>query len=755
MRLNAFIKNYLAGSRVLLAIVLMIVIGGAYYTTKLTVFYDLQAFFPQNDPDLDFYQAHLERFEEDDNFIYLAIRSEKTIFDSTFLHRFDRLTNDLSKLPNLVNTSSLSNLKEPVFTPLGGALQIPVIHTRQTDKYVSDSIKIFKDIRLINRYISADAKTVTILMKHESEMLEADLQVLVQKVEETTQAHGWKDYKIVGRAKSITSIVSAIGQEFAFYIMISACLAMIVMIFFLRRFWGVVITIGLILMCLLVFLGFLGLTGKPLDVMSPLFPTLILVVGMSDIIHLLSKYVDELNKGRDRETALVITAKEIGLATLLTSVTTSIGFLSLCTSNLNAIISFGAYAAVGVLLTYILVMAFIIAVITRIPPDRLMNRQKHSELWNNLMEKCYDLTLAFPKTILGISLLIFLGSLWGISQISTNVYLLGDVPKTSRLREDFTFFEKELSGVRVFEMAVMAKGDYRINDWVILQELEKLEVYLATIPEIGYPLSPLTLYKTLHKAHNGNLQDYFKLPEKASAIKKYDRKIKQANAKELDLLISEDGKYARMNANMQDLGSDQIHQLNRSVEKWIANNIDHDKVEFRLTGTGLMVDKNHEQLRQNLLYGLGLAFLCVSIIMMLLFKDVKMAFIALIPNIFPLLIAGGIMGWVGISLKASTSIIFTIAFGIAVDDTIHFLGKFNLQRRKGMKLEQAIKTTFLETGKAIFLTTVILFAGFFILVSSAFNATYYLGLLVSLTLVNALVADLFLLPVVLRMCIKD
>ena len=719
-----------------------------FFMGRLEVFYDLEAFFPQNDPNLDFYEAHKERFEEEDNFIYLAVESENGVFDSVYLHQLEQFSKELSDVPHIKRLSSITNLREPVFTPFGLNL-FPVLHLDQPEKYAADSTRIFQDERFLNRFVTKDGKTATILTWHEDNLLENEMRVMIDEIDAKIAAAPFEEVRVVGRARSITSIVNSIVSEFAFYIGFSIVFLLLVMAIFFRRLHGVAISMMAVNIGLILFMGMLGATGKTLDVMAPLFPTLMLVVGMSDVVHLLSKYIDEINSGKEKSEALRISVREIGWATLLTSVTTSIGFLSLYSSNLVAIKSFGVYAAAGVMIAYVSIMLFLMAVLPKIDPEKLMHVRHHNGFWDDLMERNFQFVKKNQKGILLFGILLFIASIWGISQVSMNVYLLGDVPQSDQLREDFAFFEEKLSGVRVFEVAVEAQGENRINDLAVLKQLEAFDQYIATVPEIGALNSPLTIYKSLHKANNSSLLEYYSLPDKQKTIKKYDRQIKKQRKAETNLVVTDDQLHARMSGNMIDLGSEKVGHLFTEIYAWIDQHIDPSLVRLQMTGTALMVDQNHVEMRESLIYGLCLAFLVVSILMTFLFRDIKMAFIALIPNVFPLLIAGAIMGFTGISLKASTSIIFTVAFGIAVDDTIHFLSKFRLNLSRGMSVEEAVRGTFIETGKALCLTTFILFAGFFILITSNFNATYYIGLLVSITLFTALIADLFLLPVII------
>ncbi len=735
-------------SNIIILSTLIITFVALFFASQLTVYHDLEAFFPHTDTDLDFYEVHRARFESDDNFILIAPVRKAGIFDSSFLQQVTQLTQALDTVSNTVNIASLTNFKEAMYTSFG-PVTIPILHVDDPSRYRDDSIKIFQDKRLVNKFISADATTLSIIVKHDSELGEKELSVLNESVKKILSHFQFESLHTAGRPETVAAIIESISSEFVFYAAWSTLLTLVVIWLLFRRLAGVALALISVLLGLCWFMGFLGFVGRPLDLMSPLFPTLMIVVGMSDVVHIFSKYLDEINKGNSQRKALRIAINEIGLATLLTSFTTAVGFASLYTGNIVAIKNFGIYAAIGVLMAYVVVIFFTTACMSKIVPQRLASLRQHSGFWDKWMEKCYVLVRDNQKIIALSGILVFLWCIWGISQINTNTVMLDDLPRNSRVRSDFHFFEDKMSGVRAFEVAVTAQKGHKINDLAVLQEIERFENYLATIPEIGTIYSPTTIYKSLHKANNGNALTAYQLPEKAKALKKYERQLKKAGrqSEAFNLLMTEDRKYGRINGNMKDLGSDKITVLNAKINGWITQNLNSKLAEFRITGTGLLVDKNHHYLRKSLFGGLGLAFLVVSLMMALLFRDIKMVFISLIPNVFPLLITGAIMGFAGIPLKASTSIIFTIAFGIAVDDTIHFLSKFKLQLNKGDTIDQAIRTTFLEAGKAICLTTLILVTGFIILATSDFKATSYVGLLVSITLFSALFADLFLLPV--------
>ncbi len=737
-----------------LVLLLLALVGALYYCTQLHFFHDLKAFFPDKDTDLDFYEEHRARFESDDNFVYIGLTNEPSVFDSSFLAQVAAFTDSCKQIHNIYSASSLCSLKDMVISPLG-PVQFPILHYDDPFTYRSDSIRIFADERLVNRYISQDATCLSVILKNVGDLPEGANKKINSDIESMLSKFGFADMPIAGRIHSTSVMIDGIVSELQFYTLISAAFVFFVLIILLQRFWGVILSFTAVVIGMILFMGFIGFSGQPLTLLSSLFPILSLVVGMSDVIHITSKYLDELHKGKTRKEAMRITVREIGLATLMTSLTTAVGFMSLYTSNISVIRQFGMLAAAGVFIAYLSVIIFSSAVLIKFGPNQIANLKNHHSFWDRLMESVYRITLKYRKLITAAFFTVMALCALGISMLSTNTYILSDIPRDTKLWKDFHFFEDKLSGIRPFELAVEAGPDRKLDELEVLQQIDNVETYIKQEQGMGTVVSPATLYKSIRKAHFANQPNSYKLAETEKEHAKYEKQIHRSKREEVNMLISSDKKYGRISSNVRDMGSDTIRMLNDRIMTWIAENTDAEKCSFRLTGTGLIVDKNHSYLRGNLLLGLTAALLVVSLFMAVLFRSLKMALISMIPNIIPLFCIAALMGFLDITLMASSSIIFTISFGIAVDDTIHFLSKFRLELAKGRSVDQAIHTTLLETGKALCITTVVLFFGFMVLAFSAFQATSYIGLLISFTLLIALISDLFVLPVLLSWFYKN
>jgi hypothetical protein len=388
-------------------------------------------------------------------------------------------------------------------------------------------------------------------------------------------------------------------------------------------------------------------------------------------------------------------------------------------------------------------------VLVNFDADQLSKPRAADQRGGGLLGRIFGWVSRHQRAVWAGSLLALIVFGFGLSQVSRNMFMLTSVPEESQIRQDFRFFENKFSGVRPIEIAILPQGDYDINDPAVIREVRKFEEHLTSYEPINHVVSPLTIYRTANKSlSNGKLSAYH-IPEDSSQFRKINQLLKQRGDGTFAAVMGSQQEMGRITGKMKDIGSENVKALYSKIRDYKADNINTSITDFRITGKMFLVDKNNDYLIGNLITGLALAFVVVGILMGLLFRQLKMVLISFIPNIIPLIIAGAVMGYFDITLKATTSIIFTIAFGIAVDDTIHFLSRFKLEQLKGAGRVMAMRRTFVETGKAISFTTIILLSGFSTLIFSDFTVTYYIGLLIGLTLASALIADLLLMPLLL------
>jgi predicted RND superfamily exporter protein len=730
-----------------------------YGCFNLKFSFDFSQFFPRGDDDLAFFLEFVEEFEGDDNFLLVALDREEGVFDSTFLNDAHNFALEARDLKYIDAVQSLTTFSYPLKTPFA-VTTIPAIHRNDPSRYEQDSLRIMQDERFVNTLINERGTSLVVLLKTESLINltgEGDGPSSVDKsrelmsgVDSLMATYAFEDHHYLGSAFFQREMVDMQIREVAVSAIVSGFLVFFIMFLLFRRPLGIIVSLVSIGLGLLLFLGTLGLLGRELNAIAALYPVLMIIVGTSDVIHIMSKYIDELRAGKDKETAIRITIKEIGMATLLTSMTTAVGFATLLTSRINPIRDFGINAALGVMVAFVTVIFFTTALLSYLSVDQIVKIGRQQAFWDRLLLRGYKFTRLSPGKIkIGAAITAVLCAI-GISMVTTNNRITSALPRGKKITTDFLFFEKELAGFRPFEMAVTAKDTSKITDFSVMQEIGKIEDYVKQFDAVRSTASITAVYRSINQMFNNNRPDAYVLPEDERTYAKYQRLARQVPSANLNILMSKDEKKARITSRLNDLGADSTQAFLARTDAWVNANIDTSLVEIRSTGTGVIIDKNSEYIRENLLQGLGLAILIVCVLMGLLFKSWKMLIVSLVPNVLPLLFAGAVLGFTGIELEAGVSIVFAIIFGIAVDDTIHFLAKYRLARGKGLNVEDSISLTFREAGKAIVLTSIVLFFGFLVMLFSIHPPSVTIGLLISLTLASAVLSDLMLIPLMLR-----
>lgn len=737
-----------------ITIFLLLAVLSAVQVFNLKFSFDFEQFFPEGDEDLAYFQEFIKEFESDDNFLLVAIRRSEGVFEQDFLKKFHDLTIKSRNLPHVVECQSLTKFVYPVKTPFA-ITSIPAIHIDDPSRYAADKQRILGDERFVHNLISEDATTLVIFLKTINSIQLDQAEELMTALQALVDSYDFEEYHYLGRPYFQKELVAMQKREVIVSAVISGILVTIILFWIYRRPWGIAISLFSIGLGMLLFMGLLGATGRELNAMAALYPVLMIIVGTSDVIHIMSKYIDELRKGHPQDRAIITTIKEIGLATLLTSLTTAIGFATLLTSRVRPIRDFGINSAIGVLVAYVTVIFFTTAVVSLFHSRQIIKLGRAQAFWERLMEKCYRFTRNNTRGIVAGGLITLVVSLYGISLITTNYDIINNLPRGKKITEDFRYFEQALTGFRPLEVAVYAQPGYKATDYAVVKEINKVEEYMRQNPAVQALGSVTTAYKSINQMFGNNRPEAYRMPDNEQQFERYNRLLDQAPQAQLNVLVSKDQTKTRITSRIQDIGADSIKAFGQRLDHFIAANTDSTVVKFKQTGTGLIIDKNSEYVRRSLIQGLGLAIVIVSLLMALLFRNWRMLVVSLIPNLFPLLLAGALLGYLGIELEAGVSIVFAVIFGIAVDDTIHFLSKFKLVRNKGYGVEESLRITFLETGKAIVLTTVVLFFGFLVMLFSIHPPSVVIGLLISLTLFSALISDFLLIPVLLRWMVRD
>lgn len=717
----------------------------AFLLPHLKIELDFSNYLPADRSELDFYEYYRGIFGSKDDLLTIGIYREEGVFDAGFLDQLSALTDSCRSLPLVEKATSLTSLSLPRKTVFG-IIYLPLIHLDKPEFLPSDSAQIVNTSLSENRYISTDCKTVTVILQITPDR---DIEIskqFIRKLDELLQSFNFEEVHILGSMDMEVRYAWQSEQETQRFVVI--CLLMIVLVLWgiYRSIVVVLLSLGCFIISLMLLAGLLVLADFKLDIMAPMIPTIILIVSISDAIHIFSKYQPSLAAPAESIAGI----NEVLKTNFLTSLTTTIGFFTLLLSPTPVLYYFGLYVGIGVLLAYIVSSLLIPAALflSRSGPKR-PKAYFSEEQWTPKAAFINQVRKTYQKPIVLGCVLLLLLSLWGISRINTNRKITTPMPPRHAIVQSFQFFEKQMSGAREFEIAVLAKEEKGFLNPSLLQEVEKLHLYLDSLPNIGGLVSPVSYFKFLNRFYHLGNADYFNLPASGDQLMKLEQSSPLALKREFSSVIDSSRTNGAIYGRIPDIGKVKAHELMGEIDTWIHANLDTSLFTYQHTGTPVIMDLVNDIQIKAMFEGLLIAIICISLLMAVLFFNWKMVVITLLINLIPLLIVAGSMGFIGIELRGGTSIVFTIAFVIAVDDTIHFLNNVFFNDWQKGDQETAIFQTLKHTGLPIVITSLVIFLAFLMMASSSFGNVKNLGILVSLTVLFALLSDLLLVPMLL------
>ncbi len=540
-----------------------------------------------------------------------------------------------------------------------------------------------------------------------------------------------------------------IKDEMQLFVGGALAITALIFFFFFRSFRATFITLFVVIIGVIWAFGFIGWFGYEITVLSALIPPLIIVIGVPNAVFLINKYQQEIKKHGQQAKALQRVITKIGNATLMTNITTASGFATFVFVDSKLLREFGVLASVNIISIFILAL-LIVPVLYSFMPLPKKKHLSHLETkwienvvnWMEKMVKSRRITVYFATVILIIASII------GVYKIRVSGSLIEDMPKRMEFYKDIKFFEKEFGGIMPLEILIDTKKEKGVMKLSVLKKMDKINETIEAFPELSKPVSVVNLVKYSKQAYYNGNPKYYQLPtgQEQSYIFSYT-KNSNGDASLLKTLVDSTGRYARITTFMKDIGTDKMEVIQKRLKAVIDKEFSSKNYSVSITGKALVFIKGTNFLITNLVLSLSLAILLIALFMAWMFRSPQMILISLIPNILPLLITAGLMGYFNIPIKPSTILVFSIAFGISVDDTIHFLAKYRQELiASKWKVKPSVYAALRETGVSMFYTSIVLFFGFLVFTLSSFGGTIALGGLVSVTLLLAMVSNLILLP---------
>tara|TARA_R110002012_G_scaffold321471_2_gene549427 strand:- start:59980 stop:62205 length:2226 start_codon:yes stop_codon:yes gene_type:complete len=703
---------------------------------KLSVAFEFEKFFADDNEDKVFFEYHVNKFGYDNDYLLLAIENGPSVFESKFLQKVQAWQSELDSIKGITETQSIFQLKHLIKSPYG-ITAVPLVHSEDAKRLKRDSARIMSH-PLYSNFVSNDARALIFQINHEHFKTPNNELVFFETLKTSLAQSNIENYRMVGKLVAQQSFIDHIRSDFTIFLGLGIAVTIILLLLIYRSFNIMLLPLLMSVSSLVYLLGFMAMLRIELSILSVLIPPIILFVSTSDAIHLVNAY--RQNEESDFIKRLKSSIKKVFSPTLLTSITTALGFFSLLILPTQPIQELGVFAGIGVLIAFGVNFLF----------GPLLIRRNYKGKSIRLPYKKWAVKLIRArKTVITVYAVLISISVYGFFQLKTDAYLLKDLPEDSQVRNDFQYLDSAFGGSKPWEMAIVPADEHTsVFNYAFLKEAIKIDHYLRDSFGIEKVLSPLDLVKYANQIDKGGANQFYKVPQKEAFEKQKGIRRQLLSRGVAEGLVDSSRQYARFAGFIPEWGSNDTQKRNHALKAFIHKEVDENILSARITGTTYLIDKSNENLSIELMKGLIVAVLMIAMVLAVYFKSFKMLLISLIPNFIPLLFTAGIMGFMGVPLKLTTAIIFVVAFGIAVDDTIHFLGAYKKQKAKS-PIWRIIKT-FKSAGLAILITSVLIIGGFVLFTLSSFATTFYLGLFLSLAMLFALLTDLILLPLLLR-----
>ncbi len=706
------------------------------------------------------YQKFLDKFGEEGNLVVIGFKDPKFFTPKNYA-AWNELMTGLKKSKEVDLVVSLNDLKKlekdtinekfvlSPFIDQSKVLDPAYLKTVQYDLF--HNLPFYEGL-LFNKESGSVRSAIYInkALVNTAERKTFILENLVPKIDKFEKTTGI-DLRVSGMPYIRTINADNMKGEIGLFIGAALFTVSLIFFFFFRSFRATFISICILIVGVIWSFGTLGLFGYKITILTAIIPPLIIVIGITNCIFLINKYQQEIKLHNNQAKALQRVISKIGVSTLMTNLTTAIGFATFMITGNDLLFEFGLVTSINVISVYLLTL-FIVPIIYSFMP---LPKEKHlyhltKTYISTLLNVVENLVKSKRKIVYIVYGLLLVFSVIGVSQMKVSGSLIGEMPKSASFFKDILFYEKEFNGVMPLEIMIDTKKKKGVMKASTIRKMDELQTTIAEIPELAKPVSIVNLVKYSKQAfYNGN-PEYYQLPtsqEQAFILSYAKNATKNSKENLMKAYVDSTGQYARITTFMKDIGTDEMAKVEKKLHTKIDEIFPKDRYEVTVTGKALVFQKGTSYLVDNLIESLIFAIAVIAILMLYLFRSFKMVMASVITNILPLCITSGLMGYFGIPLKPSTILVFSIAFGISVDNAIQFMAKYkhDLIQSNG-KVKKSVFSALRETGISTFYTSVVLILGFATFTLSSFSGTIALGGLISCTLAFAMFANLVVLP---------
>ncbi|HTQ63937.1 MAG TPA: efflux RND transporter permease subunit [Puia sp.] len=762
------IARFVLKFRLALLLALIVLTGlMAHHASRVQMSYDFIKAIPTNNPKYVTYQAFRKKFGEDGNLLVIGVQTDK-LFEKDIFNDYIKLNNQIKKITGVEQVLSVPYAIKLVKKDSQEKLQsLPLFAENYTDQSILDSNKkeLFNLIFYRGLLYNPETNAYLIGININKNILNsAKRNIVVDSIVKTGNAFGEKhqlQMHYSGLPLIRTNMATKIATEMKWFLFGSIILSAFILLLFFRSISSMLLSLVVVGIGVVFSLGTMDLFGYKITILNALIPPLIVVIGIPNCIYFLNKYHTSFKETGDKKKALFEMIRRMGVVTLFCNITAAIGFGVFALTASAILKEFGVVAGINIMLLFFISVILIPATLSYLPEATPKHMRYLTNRWlTAILNRLEIWSLNHKKLIYGITLIVVIVSIAGMFRLRSEGFIVDDLPKTDPIYTDLKFFEKNFKGVMPLEIIVdtKKKNGLRANMLQTFEKIDQLSGYIASNPVMARPLSVVEGLKFVRQAYYNNDSSDYGLPNQfdISFLAPYiNMKGDSANkktmlAKLINSFMDSTKQEARISVNMADVGSKRLPEILNDIEKKSSELFDSSKYNIQLTGSSVTFLEGSTFIINGLKQSILWAFLLIAVCMLYLFRSLRILFCSLIPNIIPLVITAGVMGWTGIALKPSTVLVFSIALGIAIDITIRFLVNYKQELvQSGAGTKQTVINTIHTTGISIIYTSLVLIAGFVIFCFSGFGGTKALGWLTSLTLVMATLTNLIFLPALL------
>jgi hypothetical protein len=753
---NSIVRLILRQRITILFVIAFLTAFMGYKATQVKMQYESSSILPEKDTTNRIYQRFIKQFGQDGTVMFIGIVDTRLFRQTHFNALFD-LTDSLKKIQGVSEIVSITRIYNLVKNDsLKKFVFIPITPHKPANQHVLDSVKTliyslpFYEGLVYNKSTSAylmaltlDKKTVQ--SKDRVRLINA-IKAMVDRFSERSKI----DVHYSGLPFIRTLVAKKLEGEMKLFMVLALLISAIFLYIFFRSTKAVIFPMLIVMISVTWALGMMAIFGYKITMLTSIIPPLVIVIAVENCIFILNKYHYEYSHHHNQAKALSRVIQRIGVANLLTNAATATGFAAFTITNNKLLVEFGLIAAINIMVIYVLSLTLVPIFFSYLaPPKSKYTKHIEESLAKSLIDKAIILVGHYRKSIYIVMGVCIVVGIIGAMRLKTKGTIVDDISTRDPIYKDMIFFEKHFKGIMPLEITVDTKKKKGVMNLATLKRIDRLQDTLKTYKELSKPLSIVEVIKTAKQAFYAGDVQFFSLPDanELTFMAGYIPSFKSKKRSILDNFIDSNYQVTRISVQMANVGTHKIDSIQKSLRPKIDSIFNPAKYVVTMTGTSVVFLKGTNFLIRNLWESIALAVIVIAFLLAFLFTSWRMILISLIPNLIPQLMTAALMGFAGIPIKPSTILIFSIALGISVDNSIQFLSRYRLQlKQTGHDIPASVISALRETGYSMIYSSTVLFFGFGIFVLSTFGGTQALGFLISFTLLVAGLLNMFVLP---------